>query len=107
PIDLARSLHDRGKDRQRLVAGAVRQTLARLPHLAGSPLLDSRRRDRVDPHLAELCDELASHRAVVAQRRRLAVAVFLYVAQPLVDRLAELHARARETRSAGLIEHIA
>lgn len=82
-VNLHRSLEDRAKADEILLAGPVRAAIA------ADPELDLFRRDRLDLPIPELAVENADHVAVVAQGRRLAVAHLLAVVQPLLSGIAE------------------
>ena len=84
-IELARPLEDAVHQNERLRARARR------PGDTREPALDHRRRDRLDRLLAEDRKQLRAHeRAVARDRRGLALAVVLDVAQPLGGRVGEV-----------------
>ena len=105
--DRLRAPEDAVQDDEPLVLRASRQVRAE----RRAPGLDHRRRDVLDALGAEPRHQVRlDDRAVVAQRRRLAVALVGGVAQELRGRIGERRARSdhpRQRAAARLVEHVA
>jgi len=92
-VDAARTHEDAVEHRQQLDLGAVAHPQRRLPGL------DPVCRHVLEPQRAERRHQVRPDaRAILDQRRGLAVEVVLQVAQPLLARLGERHARAHHPR---------